>query len=164
MYVFKFNNYINAFTIIEILIVLAILGILSAISISMYQSYLQSAFQSEVVSKMKALELEQTSLFATNGTYACDIEDFKSFNDGGNDKKYILNNNKIAKRKFTMSIDTSNCTSSGTNAHYIINAENAVPESNRWKVKWQFKCGIDSSKYSCQPELIKGKSIINDIF
>ncbi len=154
---------IRGFTLIEILIVIAIIGILSAISYTMYQSYLQSSFQSELISKMKELQLEQSSRFATNGTYACNIESFSSFDDGGNTNEYVLNSDKINKRKFTISISSSNCTSSGHNAHYVIEAENQVPDNSKWKVKWQLACGI-SGNYSCEPELKTGKSILDKIF
>lgn len=157
-------NKANAFTLIEILIVLAIIGILSAISYTMYQSYVQSAFQSEVISKMKELQLEQTSRFAISGNYTCNIEDFQSFDDKDNNGKYDLNDDKIGKRKFTLSIlsSSSNFTATGPNAHYVIEAENH-PNNSKWKVKWRLPCGI-SGNYSCEPELKTGKSILDKIF
>lgn len=154
------KNKNEAFTIVELMIVVAIIGILAAISYTMYASYFQTAFQAEVISKMKDIQLKQTSRFAINGTYACDIEDFPAFDDGGTSHKYVLNDDKIGKRKFTMSIE--NCTSSGSNAQYTVLTEND-PNDNKWKVEWKLECGISSTS-PCEPELTKGKSILKNLF
>jgi len=60
---------INGFTLIEVLITLAILGILAAIAIPAYNGYITTAKMSEAHNNLAAIRLAQEEFFLENNRY-----------------------------------------------------------------------------------------------
>lgn len=65
---FKINNS-RGFTLIELMIVIAILAIVSAIAIPAYNGYITSARMSEAKNNISALKLAQEEYFLENNDY-----------------------------------------------------------------------------------------------
>ena len=57
------------FSLIELLVVVAILGVLSAIGISSYSGYVKSSERKAVENIMQQLSLGQTEYYSGNGSY-----------------------------------------------------------------------------------------------
>ena len=64
------NNSIAGITFIELMVVLAIIGILSAIAVPTYTTYLQRAGRSEAIANLESLKLFEEQLFAETAIYA----------------------------------------------------------------------------------------------
>jgi prepilin-type N-terminal cleavage/methylation domain-containing protein len=63
----------KGFTLIELMIVVAIIGILAAIAIPNFMNYQCKARQSEAKSNLGAIRVAQETYMAENNTYAADI-------------------------------------------------------------------------------------------
>jgi prepilin-type N-terminal cleavage/methylation domain-containing protein len=59
----------SGFSLIELLVVVAILGVLSAIGISSYSGYVKSSERKAVENIMQQLSLGQTEYYSGNGSY-----------------------------------------------------------------------------------------------
>ncbi len=62
----------RGFSIIEVMIVVAILGILSAIAYPLYNRYLQSGQRSEATASLEQLRMLEEEFRSLNGTYGTD--------------------------------------------------------------------------------------------
>lgn len=62
----------KGFTLIELMIVVAIIGILAAIAIPQFSSYRTRAFNSAAISDLKNLATAQEAYYVDNATYAGD--------------------------------------------------------------------------------------------
>lgn len=63
----------NGFTLIELMIVIAILGIVTAIAIPSYQGYISTARLSEAQNNISALKLAEEEFFLENNAYFYEI-------------------------------------------------------------------------------------------
>ena len=59
----------SGFSLIELLVVVAILGVLSAIGISSYSGYIKSSEKKAVENIMQQMSLGQTEYYSANGSY-----------------------------------------------------------------------------------------------
>ncbi len=59
----------KGFTLVELMIVVAILGILSAIAIPMYRNYVSTAKKSEAKANLQTIRLLEEQYYADNKTY-----------------------------------------------------------------------------------------------
>ncbi len=59
----------KGFTLIELMVVLAILGIIVAIAIPAYTGYIQTARRTEALNNLAALKLAEEDYFMENNTY-----------------------------------------------------------------------------------------------
>ncbi len=60
----------NGFTLVELMVVVAIIGILSGIAYPSYTSYVMEARRGEAVAELARLQMEQEKWRASNTTYA----------------------------------------------------------------------------------------------
>ena len=68
----------SAFTFIELLVVILIIGILAAVAVPQYQKAVDKARTSELFAIAKNLKVQQEVFFLTNGYYAADCEELGS--------------------------------------------------------------------------------------
>lgn len=73
------NN--KGFTLVEILIVVAIVGVLAAIAIPSYRYFLETARRTSSIAALDTLRSEMEGYAADQGSYPSNIPDFTDFTD-----------------------------------------------------------------------------------
>lgn len=76
----------QGFTLIELMIVVAIIGILAAIAVPAYQNYIRKAAYSEVVSSMASVKTAIESCWQQSDTTATDFSACDTFGEIGMDQ------------------------------------------------------------------------------
>jgi type IV pilus assembly protein PilA len=82
------NN--KGFTLIELMIVVAIIGILAAIAIPNFMTYQCKAKQTEAKSILGALRVAQEAYYAEYSTYAADTDELDFDTKGGGDYTFSM--------------------------------------------------------------------------
>lgn len=95
----------RGFTLIELMIVVAIIGILAAIAVPNFVKFTARARQSEVKSNLKGFSTAAKSYFAENNTYVCGNCGFEP--EAGNRYAYDWGNNAKQARTGSFASDTS---------------------------------------------------------
>ena len=149
-----YHTYLRkGFTLIELMIVVAIMSVLAAVSYGVYSNYFTMSFESEALTVMQQAKMAQIEYYSENDQFTCDFSDLSGFSGSGS--SYDLSPNKGGKRKFTLSIDS--CTS-GFTMSIKNNPSNADQET-----EWSLNC-TENTIYSCEPAQIKGTSTLQNIF
>ena len=68
----------RGFTLVELVIVVAIIGVLLAIAVPSYRQYVRRATRTEAVNQLMRIASEQEKFFTTFNRYAGDIDDARS--------------------------------------------------------------------------------------
>ncbi|MBW1976208.1 MAG: prepilin-type N-terminal cleavage/methylation domain-containing protein [Deltaproteobacteria bacterium] len=157
----KLNNIVRkgGFTLIELMLVVVIMAILAGVAITLYHSYLKTAFEIDPVNTLLAVSAAQESYYADNGKYASRIEMLPGFNDGTSDGNFVLHDDKDDRRKFYLSVNCNN----DCNESYVATVENK-PGDSKWKVKWNLSCGVNTTYGNCKPVQVKGSSTLRNVF
>ncbi|QJA06515.1 prepilin-type N-terminal cleavage/methylation domain-containing protein [Thermosulfurimonas marina] len=150
----------EAFTLVELMMVVAILAILGAVSFVVYRHYFRAAFEVDPVQVLLSAKLAEEEYYADNGRYACQIEDLSGFNDGSADNKYYLNQDKDPRRRFY--VEVSDCPDNGTTG-YTLHVKNETTDP-QWQIEWELSCNATASLGACKPVQTKGTSIFRSLF
>lgn len=147
----------RGFTLIEMLIAIAILAILVATSVGIYRHYFRSAFEVDPVATLLAAKLAQEEYYADHNTYADQIEKLPGFSDDDSDNKYYLNEDKDDRRKFYIEVTNA------TDESYTLTVKN-LTNDEKWQIEWRLTCGFGAAIGSCKPVQIKGSSTFKGVF
>jgi len=139
----------SGFTLVELMITVAILAVLAAVAIPMYSNYMNRAKQSDAIIGLKAAQMAQEQYFSENNDYSSTIDILPGFNDTGADNSY-------AKGEYTLTV-----VSAGTN--FVIDAswvDNGKGINDRWTISnTNIDPVFDTSKSG-----IKGYSVFGWLF
>jgi len=109
------RNKINGFTLIELMITIAILGIVAAIAIPAYTGYIATARMAEATNNIAALKLAEEEYYLENNKYFYDTTD-------DNDNLATASGNLWSASKGEGGTVNFTYTVSGTNPSYTITA------------------------------------------
>ena len=80
----------KGFTLVELMITVAILAVLATVAIPAYQNYINRAKQSDAIIGLKAAQMAQEQFFSENNRYSSTIDILPGFNDAGAaDNKFV---------------------------------------------------------------------------
>ncbi len=92
-------NY-NGFTLVELMITVAILSILAAVAIPAYSNYINRAKQADAIIGLKAAQMAQEQFFSENNAYSSTVDILPGFSDATVDNSYV-------KGEYTLSASAS---------------------------------------------------------
>ncbi len=154
----EFRTKDGGFTLIEIMIVIAILAILAAVAIGIYNSFIKTGFEVDPVSVLLQAGSAQEQYYADHGCYATNIEDLSGFDDGSKDNSFTIHDDKDPRRKLVVSVDSStNCT------YYKVVVRNTTTDP-KWQIEWNMSCNSTSPVGSCKPIQVKGSGVLKKLF
>jgi type IV pilus assembly protein PilE len=116
------RNY-DGFTLVELMITVAILSVLAAVAIPAYSNYINRAKQADAIIGLKAAQMAQEQFFSENNAYSSTIEILPGFDDGDTDNSYD-------KGEYTLTV-----VSAGTGPDFEIEAFRVVAgDIDRWTI------------------------------
>ena len=74
----NFKKYLSGFTLVEILIVVVIVGILAAIAIPTYYSYVKKGYATEAKTQLKSIVQAADMYYSERGEYPADVEEMET--------------------------------------------------------------------------------------
>ena len=148
-YVSKMNHY-DGFTLVELMITVAILGVLAAVAIPAYSNYVNRAKQADAIIGLKAVQMAQEQFFSENNAYSSTIDILPGFDDTG------AADNSYAKGEYTLTV-----VSAGTSPDFEVDAVRVVSgATDRWTIS---HTNIDPV-FDTSVDGIKGYSVFSWIF
>lgn len=84
-------RYSKGFTLIELMIVVAIIGILASIAYPAYQDYILRAKRSDAMNSLAAVRIAQEKFRANNTEFASSFDDLAGISSNSQDGYYTLN-------------------------------------------------------------------------
>ena len=112
----------NGFTLVELMITVAILAVLAAVAIPQYSNYINRAKQSDAIIGLKAAQMAQEQFFSENGAYSNTIDILPGFDDTG------AANNSYTKGEYALTV-----VSAGTD--FVLDAIRVVGgATDRWTI------------------------------
>ena len=140
----------NGFTLVELMVTVAILAVLSAVAIPMYSNYINRAKQADAIIGLKAAQMAQEQYFSENNAYSGTIDILPGFDDSG------AANNSYAKGEYTLTV-----VSAGTAPAFVVDAARVVSgATDRWTIS---HTNIDPV-FDTSVDGIKGYSVFSWIF
>lgn len=85
----KLNKHNEGFTLVELMITVAILAILATIAIPAYRNYIDRAKQSDAIIGLKAAQMAQEQYFSENNAYSSTIDILPGFSDSTVNDSYV---------------------------------------------------------------------------
>lgn len=146
----------QGFTLVELMVAIAIIAVLAAVATGMYRSYVRSSFETDLIQAILAARVAQEQYRAEHGTYAKNIEDLPRHNDGSNDNSYTIHEDKDARRRIVLSVQNAD------NNTYTIVAENEA--GGEWHLKWELTCSLNDPEESCTPVQTAGTGLLKELF
>ncbi|MCD6533669.1 MAG: prepilin-type N-terminal cleavage/methylation domain-containing protein [Deltaproteobacteria bacterium] len=140
-------NHYDGFTLVELMITVAILAILAAVAIPAYSNYINRAKQSDAIIGLKAAQMAQEQYFSENNAYCSTINWLPGFSDGTVDNSY-------KKGEYTLS-------ASATGPSFEILATSSTL-TDRWKID-HIMINPEADTNSTYPG-IKGYSVFSWLF
>lgn len=110
----------QGFTLIEVMIVVALLGILSSIALPMYSGYVDGAKQTVAQDGLRAIYLKQQEYFADNNQYYSTVGALPCV-----DATAAINTNLFAGKQVLDNTDYDFCIISSAANNFIARAENS---------------------------------------
>jgi len=139
----------RGFTLVELMITVAILSILAAVAIPAYSNYINRAKQADAIIGLKAAQMAQEQFFSENNAYSSTIEILPGFDDGDTGNSYD-------KGEYTLTV-----VSAGTGPDFEVEAFRVVGgDTDRWTISHTNVEPIFDTSVSG----IKGYSVFSWIF
>jgi type IV pilus assembly protein PilE len=121
----------KGYTLVELMITVAILAVLATVAIPLYKNYINRAKQSDAIIGLKAAQMAQEQFFSENNRYASTIDILPGFNDTG------AADNSFAKGDYTLLVASASTAPafslaaqavvSGSTDHWTISNTNINP-------------------------------------
>jgi type IV pilus assembly protein PilE len=141
------------FTLIELMITVAILAILAAIAIPAYSNYINRAKQSDAIIGLKAAQMAQEQFFSENNAYSSTIDILPGFSDG-------TVNDSYAKGEYHLSASAVVASGSTSPSFEVVATSGTL--TDRWKIDQSMTDPVADTN-STYPG-IKGYSVFGWIF
>ena len=140
----------NGFTLVELMITVAILGVLAAVAIPAYSNYINRAKQADAIIGLKAAQMAQEQYFSENNAYSGTIDILPGFSDA-------TINDSYAKGEYTLSASATTAPSFVIAATWV---DSGIGIDDRWTINQSdIEPVCDTSK-----DGIKGYSVFSWIF
>lgn len=80
---------VKGFTLVELMITVAILAVLAAVAVPMYSNYINRAKQADAIIGLKAAQMAQEQFFSENNVYSGTVDILPGFADGTANDSYV---------------------------------------------------------------------------